>query len=94
METWDNQQSAVQTGGKPHQRRGYTGWHIFQVWKDEWTDANAGSTVVSRQWPPAIRMYASSPMTNATPIEDCDSRFMPVWLQKVEIEIEGGEGST
>jgi hypothetical protein len=27
METWGNQQSAVQTGGKPYRRRGYTGWH-------------------------------------------------------------------
>jgi hypothetical protein len=25
MKTWDYQQSAVQTGGKPHQRRGYSG---------------------------------------------------------------------
>jgi hypothetical protein len=25
METGDNQQSAVQTGGKPHQRRGHSG---------------------------------------------------------------------
>jgi hypothetical protein len=88
MEAWDKQQSAVQTGGKPHRRQGLTGGKASPADKNRWV-MDPGSNVHICNSTGANWKQTTLPTPQDTVQPGCNSHRVEAWGE-VTLDVKRG----